>query len=72
MATNSANASISTPYTWIMPLLAKNLKKLPPPLDEDDSLFFGAFLVVFLAALACRVIVVVLDVLGFDAGFAAT
>lgn len=69
MKTSKASARISTPYTWIMPLLAKKEKKPLPLLLVLAAFFLGA-LVVLLAALACRVKVVVLD---FDCvGFFAT
>ena len=43
METNSAIVSNRTPYTCIMPLLAKNEKKSPPELLDFDVLdsFFG-------------------------------
>ena len=71
--TNKDNASNRTPYTCIMPLPAKKLKKLPPELlllDDLGSFFFVDFFPDFWAALELRDMVVVLD--GVREGFETT
>ena len=60
MKTSRERARIRTPYTCIMPLLAKKAEN-PPLLCVLASFFFGALRAGLLTAFACRDMVVVLD-----------